>query len=377
LNYDCIIVGGGIVGAAAACHLARQGARAVLVDRQDEGRATSAGAGILSPHTYRGDSEAWFRFSNRAFTYIEELATTLSAAGVETGFSRCGALTVAVDEEELEPYAAARELIFARQRQLGSPGPEELREVSSAEARELFPPLGELRGAIYNSLAARVDGRMFEQALRRVAAERGLELRRGSVERLLLANSAVTGVVANGEAFDARAVIICGGAWSQGFATQLGVDIPVEPQRGQIIHLALADDSTGGWPMVSAFHDHYMVPWPGGRVAVGATRETGAGFAPHTTAAGVQEVLGEALRVAPGLAGAAIGEIRVGLRPLCRDSLPIIGAVPGVSGLFVATGHGASGLQLGPYSGMITADLALGGKAPKEAGAFNPDRFLK
>ena len=71
------------------------------------------------------------------------------------------------------------------------------------------------------------------------------------------------------------------------------------------------------------------------------------------------------------------GEIRVGLRPLCRDSLPIIGAVPGVSGLFVATGHGASGLQLGPYSGMITADLALGGKAPKEAGAFNPDRFLK
>ncbi len=85
--------------------------------------------------------------------------------------------------------------------------------------------------------------------------------------------------------------------------------------------------------MVSGFHDHYLVAWPGGRVAVGATRETGSGFDPRSTAAGVREVLDEALRLAPGLAAATLLEVRVGLRPLAADGLPILGPVPGCAGL--------------------------------------------
>jgi D-amino-acid dehydrogenase len=375
MKYDCIVIGGGIVGTAAAYHLAGEGAHALLVDREDKGRATSAGAGILSPHTYRGDSEAWFRFANLSFQYLEDLAPALAATGAETGFDRCGAMVVAVDEEEVAPFAAARELIFARQRAL-TPSGEQLREISAAEASELFPPLAAVRGAIHNSLAARVDGRLLERALRSVAVARGLEMFAGSAERLILNEGTAVGAVVNGEEIEARAVIVCGGAWSRSFSTQLDIDIPVVPQRGQIIHLEVDDHSTGSWPVVSAFHDHYMVPWPDGRVAVGATRETGAGFEPRTTAAGIHEVLAEAMRVAPGLASAAIADIRVGLRPLSRDTFPVIGAVPGVAGLFLATGHGASGLQLGPYSGRIAADLALGRELPSEARPFRVDRFL-
>jgi D-amino-acid dehydrogenase len=80
---------------------------------------------------------------------------------------------------------------------------------------------------------------------------------------------------------------------------------------------------TSGWPMISAFHHHYLVPWPDSRIVADATRETGSGFAPHTTSAGVREVLTEARRVAPGLASAEIREIRVGLRPLAADGLPV------------------------------------------------------
>ena len=111
-------------------------------------------------------------------------------------------------------------------------------------------------------------------------------------------------------------MVIAGGAWSRRFSDQLGLDIPVAPQRGQIIHLDLGGADTSSWPIVSAFRDHYMVPWPDSRVAAGATRETGSGFEPKATAAGIVEVLSEALRVAPGLAGASIRETRVGLRPL-------------------------------------------------------------
>src|SRR5207237_10932240 len=121
-----------------------------------------------------------------------------------------------------------------------------------------------------------------------VAIQRGLTIQQGSVERLVLQQRAVTGVSVAGETLTAGQVIIAGGAWSQAFGAQLGITIPVTPQRGQIIHLGLPGTDTSSWPMVGAFHSHYMVSWPDSRVAVGATRETGAGFHPHTTAAGLQ-----------------------------------------------------------------------------------------
>src|SRR5258708_5061303 len=87
----------------------------------------------------------------------------------------------------------------------------------------------------------------------------------------------------------------------------------------------------------------------------GATRESAGGFDVRMTAGGVYEALGEALRVAPGLATATLKEVRVGLRPASPDGLPLLGRLPGYENVLVATGHGASGLQLGPYSGALMA----------------------
>src|SRR5690606_22941860 len=141
---------------------------------------------------------------------------------------------------------------------------------------------------------------------------------------------AVVGIRSAGERVACGHAVIAAGAWSKALAGPIGVDIPVEPQRGQIVHLGLPGADTTAWPIVLAFRGHYMVPWDDSRIAVGATRGTGSGFRPHTTVAGVVEVLTEALRVAPGLAGAEIREIRVGLRPASPDGLPIIGAAPGI-----------------------------------------------
>jgi D-amino-acid dehydrogenase len=118
-----------------------------------------------------------------------------------------------------------------------------------------------------------------------------------------------------------------------------------------------------------------MVPWLNGRIVTGATRETGAGFEPHLTARGVAEVIHEALRVAPGLADAEVLEIRIGLRPLSVDGQPILGPVPGVDGLLLATGHGPSGLTLGPLSGKVIAELATGQPASSDISSFSVARF--
>jgi len=360
-----VVVGGGLLGTATAYHLVGAGARTLLVDRVDVGRATDAGAGILSPETNSRDTDTWFTLAVAAVEYYPALIERLRGEqGGDTGYARCGQLVVAVSDDEIAPYERAKRLVFERQRRRGRPSTDDLREVSSAEARELFPALAPVHGAIYSRGGARVDGRLLNRALRTAAEARGLVVRQGAVERLIREGDAVTGVVVGGETVSAGSVAIAGGAWSEAFATQLGVSIPVAPQRGQIIHLGLHGTDTGRWPVISAFHHHYLVAWPDSRVVAGATRETGSGFAPHTTAAGVRDVLSEALRVAPGLASAEIREIRVGLRPFAVDTLPVLGPVPGVRGVFLVTGHGPSGLTLGPYSARNVAAQMLG-KAPE------------
>jgi len=377
MAFDAIVVGGGLLGTATAYHLVTAGARTLLLDRADTGRATDAGAGILSPETNSRDSEAWFELAAAAVGYYPDLIDRLRAeqAG-DTGYARCGRLLVAATEDEIEPFARAKRIVFERQRRRGTPSAEDLHEVSPAEARELFPPLAAVHGAIYSRVGARVDGRLLNRALRAAAEARGLVVRAGSAEHLILNGARVSGVVSGGEALAAGAVAIAGGAWTdERFGAQLGVRIPVAPQRGQIIHLGLRGTDTRRWPIVSAFHEHYLVAWPDSRVVAGATRETGSGFATHTTAAGVREVLGEALRVAPGLAAAEIREIRVGLRPFTSDTLPVLGPVPGIAGVFLVTGHGPTGLTLGPFSGKLVAGQILG-KAPEfDLTPFSVARF--
>ena len=320
--HDAIVIGGGVLGAATAYHLVRAQARVLLLDRGDEGRATAAGAGIVSPATYRGDSDVWYRFSRAAYQHLSALVPELEAEGAETGFSHCGLLLAAVSEDEFGPFEAASERILSRPEQ-GS----QVRSVEAAEAREMFPPLAPSARALHNPDAARIDGRLLARALLEAAERRGLERRTASVDSLILEGGRVAGVLTGGDRISAGTVVIAGGAWSRRFSEQLGLDIPVAPQRGQIIHLDLGGTDTSTWPIVSAFRDHYMVPWPDSRVAVGATRETGSGFEPRVTAAGIVEVLSEALRVAPGLAGASIRETRVGLRPSSADGMPVMGAV--------------------------------------------------
>jgi D-amino-acid dehydrogenase len=371
-----VVVGGGLLGTALGYHLARDGARTLLIDRVDTGRATDAGAGILSPETNSRDPEAWFRLACEAVEYYPALIERLREdQDGDTGYARCGKLVVAVTDDEIEPFERARGIIFERRQRRGAPRPEDLHEISAAEARELFPALARPHGAIYSRVAARVDGRLLNRALMAAATRRGLTIRKGGVERLTIERGAVQGVVSEGEPIAADAVAIAGGAWSEAFGKQLGVHIAVEPQRGQIVHLGLRGTDTERWPMVSAFHHHYLVAWPDSRVVAGATRETGSGFAPHTTADGVRQVLAEAIRVAPGLAPAEIREIRVGLRPFTRDGIPVLGPIPGTAGAFLATGHGPTGLTLGAYSAMVVARQLLGQPAGTDLAPYSVARF--
>lgn len=369
-----VVVGGGVVGSAAAYHLARDGQTVTLIDRADDGQATAAGAGIISPGTGAMGAGPILPLAIAAVRHYPALLAALAEDGeVDTGFAVCGGLFVATDDAEVERLPNHLRTIQER-RALGLANIGEVALIERRQAQSLFPALGDIAGAIHLSEVGRVDGRLLRDALQRAARRRGATILRESAT-LAIRGGRVVGVRVAGGDVPADAVILAGGAWSNTLGDALGVRLPIYPQRGQILHLDLPGTATSAWPVVLGFHSHYLLAFPEHRVVAGATREHDAGYDYRMTAGGVREALGEALRVAPGLADATLHEVRIGLRPTSTDGLPILGRLPGLDNAFVATGHGASGLQLGPYSGAAVADLAIGRPVAIDLSSYAAARF--
>ncbi len=364
---DVVVVGGGLVGAACAFELAGRNLAVTVVDRHDAGRATDAGAGILSPETMGGMPEPFLDLADLAGAHHRALGPALADLGApDSGYAPCGALRVAVRETDDEVYAINVAASTARH-----PGVLEVLEPD--EARAAFPPLGPVRAALFNRRGARVDGRALTAALVHGARSRGVDWRAGDVTGVRTTGGRVHGVTTAAGPVDAGTVVVAGGAWTPAVAAGLGLAAGVRPVRGQIVHLALPVE-TAGWPVLQPILGHYVVAWPGGRVALGATVED-VGFDARVTAGGLGGLLAEGVRVSPGLAGATVLETRVGLRPVSVDGQPIIGPVPGTDGVVVATGHGADGLLLGPVTGRLVADLVTGTPPPLDLAPFAPARL--
>ena len=371
---DVAVVGGGLVGLTLAYELAQLGADVVVIDAGLPGRATDAGAGILSPDTTGVDDDRWWDFCQGAGAHYPALLERLRRDGIDTsgtGYGRCGLLSLGLRPHEDSWFAPFADIVLRR-----SEG--RVREISPTEAIDRFPPLGVADRALYNETACRVDGRGLAAAVRSAAVARGVRVAEGRVTGVRAPGASVSSVaLEDGADIDCGAVAITGGAWSAAMGEWLDAPFPVTPTKGQIVHLGHAG-ATESWPIAQPLLTHYLVPWPGGRVACGGTFEVGAGFSHTATAGGIHELLRECLSVAPGLAGATYGETRVGLRPTTADDRPVIGAVPGWGNAWVATGHGASGLLLGPYSSHLLARQIMsgsGGPDERVPPGVSPARF--
>lgn len=366
-----IIVGSGIVGASCAQEAASLGADVVLADASLPGRATAAGAGIISPWSSRVEDPAWYEFAAAAAREYPALVDHLASLGeTDVGYRKVGALYLTDSPASQERL---RDALLARRTDAPEIG--DVRNLSGAQARELFPPLRPDTLAVYIGGAARVDGRLMSAALARAAAAQGADIRNGPA-RLLVRNGKATGIEHDGEAIEGDAVVAATGAWTAEFLAGAGLAVRISPQRGQIMHISLGGTDTSRWPVVLPGRSgHYMLAFDDSRVVAGATREPGTGFDYRVTPGGLAEVLGEALGVAPGLAAGTYLETRVGFRPMGPDHRPLLGPVPGIAGLVVATGLGASGLTMGPRTGAVAARLALGLPHGIDLAPFDPLRL--
>jgi D-amino-acid dehydrogenase len=365
-----IVVGSGIVGSACALTATALGADVTLVDADHRGRATSAGAGIICPWPSRVDDPDWFSFACAAARAYPALLGSLAELGENAvGYRQTGAM-ILVESPERQAEIC-RQLVARRS---AAPEMGEITALDSSQARGLFPPLGSEFCAVHISGGARVDGRLISAAMCRAAARSGATIVGGEAS-LHVARGRATGVVVDAELIEADAVVAATGAWTDEFLAPAGLRIGIAPQRGQIVHIGLGPADTSQWPAILPdWTGHYMLAFDDSRVVVGATRETGSGFDYRVTPGGLAEVLGQALRVAPGLAAGTYLETRIGFRPMGPDIRPLLGRVPQAEGLVIATGLGASGLTMGPYAGELAAHVALGAEMPVNLAPFKPVR---
>ena len=365
-----IVVGSGIVGASCAYYASRGGAQVVLVDSLEPGQATAAGAGIVCPWAAQVDDPAWYAFATAAARAYPRLVQDLARRGeTDVGYRRVGALILADTREQRDQ--SMRRLLALR---ADAPEIGEVRALRGSEAQGMFPPLRADCCAVYIGGAGRVDGRLLRDALIRAAVRNGASTRTGRA-RLACLRGRAAGVILDGQLVEGDAVVVAAGAWTSAFLESAGLAVAVTPQRGQIAHISVAPADTSRWPVVlPGGSGHYLLAFDDCRVVAGATRETGAGFDYRVTPGGLAEVLAQALAVAPGLASGTYLETRVGFRPAGPDARPLLGPVPAVDGLVIATGLGATGLTMGPYAGAIAARVAAGEPPGVDLAPFDPLR---
>lgn len=372
--YDVAVLGGGIVGVSAALKCVRAGASVALIDAGFDGRASAAGAGIVSPVGLGGSeaSREWSALVASAISHYGRILALLGDAGMtDVGFDRVGEIVVASREQDLPRL----DELFTRLEAFVKAGIPvgEVKRVGGDALAAAWPEFRRDLEGIYIENIARMDGRRMCAAIGNLAELEGARVVSGKAGIRLNGDRSVS-LTVDDAPLRAAKVVLATGSWSQPLLDELGVRMSVEPVRGQIVHLGLEDKGTGRRPVINTFEGHYFLGFPDGRVVVGGTHEPGAGFEVRVTAGGVHSVLDKTLRIAPGLAAGRLLETRVGLRPRSRDGYPIVGRPRSTDNAVVATGLGAWGLTLGPMIGEIAAEQALGLSPTYEAGFLGPDR---
>lgn len=411
---DVIVIGGGIIGSAAAFFLALGGTSVLLCDKGAIGSEQS------------GRNQGWVKISNRQPVETEialeagRLWRSLNEMiGAETGYKRSGAIFIASTEADMARYETWLK------------GAEEFRSeielLSAGEFSRLFPSAcGKMAGALY----ARCDGRAEpELATRAIAASArqfgAIVLDNCAALGLVLANGRVTAVETERGTVTCNSVILAGGAWSSLFLRRYGVEIPQLKVRSSVMKISGVNGPDvnifgksflarkrmdGGYTVAhAANHSADIVPdsfryfssfmpmlrrrWPDLPLLIGRQFFRELDYTRRmATAPG--HLLGEhramkpvprprrSLRALealkqfhPAFRTARVDAHWAGLVDITPDELPVISPVDKIDGLIVATGFSARGFAIGPSAGKLAADLATGRRTSINPSPFKLSRF--
>lgn len=362
------VIGGGAIGCLTALYLHRLGASPIVLERGDTGRESSwAGAGILCPIHPWLYPDSFTRLIDDSLARFGEMSGLLEElSGQSIEWCKSGLMIPLFEDDRIHHRDAA----LAWSERFGW----QVEQLDSIQTREHEPTISpEVAGALLWPEVGQVRNPRLLAAARKALAVCNVPVREQAEVTGLGFDShgAVSSVqLADGETIQADAVLLAAGSWSGELAERIGLSLPVEPVKGQIV---LLKDEPGRVRHIVKHDDAYLVPRLDGHILVGASMER-VGFQRGTTEEVVNNLLEATWRITPGLKGAQIVQQWMGFRPGSPDGMPYLGEVAAHPGLWIASGHYRNGVALAPGTAEIMSRWIMGEGLAMDLSDFRIDR---
>ena len=364
MNADIIVIGGGMVGSAIAYGLTRHTREVLLLDDGDRAfRAARGNFGLVWVQSKGDGAPHYTRWSRRsAERWTDFVAKLTGATGVDVDHRQCGGLTLCLTESEFE---ARRALMERHRRDAGNDG-FDYRMLASAELADLVPGIGpDVVGASFTPYDGMANPLYLLRALHAAFAIDGGTYRPGSP---------VDGVKWDGKNFQVRTgpdlhlapkLVLAAGLGTRDLAAMIGVDIPMRPDRGQVLVTQRLAPFLN-LPILTVRQNAE------GSVMLGNSRED-VGFDNGTTTSVIADIAARAVTSFPALAEAQVVRAWGALRIMTPDELPIYTQAPDCPGAYAAVCH--SGVTLAAVHAGDIADWVAGGPRPQDTTLLDRDRF--
>jgi glycine/D-amino acid oxidase-like deaminating enzyme len=363
---DVVIIGAGIVGAACAEALTRDGMRVILIESGSVGGgATAAGMGHV---VVMDDSDAQFALTR----YSRDLwIKSVPLLPPEVEFEARGTLWIAADEEEYEAVRQKKNFYTARGVR-----------AEALDARALAAEEPNLRSGLAGALLVPDDSVVYAPCAAQWLVEQAR--RRGASSMLGAQVVAVNdrGVtLSGGTTISANLTVCATGTW----ATTLFPALSVRPRKGhlaitdrypgfvrhQLVELGYLKSAHGNANESVAFN---VQPRSTGQVLIGSSRQY------DQTHSSIDEpvlrrMLQRALEYMPGLAALSVIRAWTGFRAATEDKLPVVGPCPGRPGIYLATGHEGLGITTSLGTAQLLADLIMNRRPAIDAAPYSPSRL--
>ena len=357
------IVGAGIVGATAAYYLSKETDIEVTVFDHGHGQATKAAAGIISPWFSKRRNKVWYKMARLGADFYVDLLADIEKSGQKVDFyQRSGVFLLKKDESKLEELYQ-----LALQRRDETPSIGELAILDQESASKLFPGLEGFERLLYASGGARVDGQLLVSRLLDASQVK-------VVKKEVSLTPLLSGYQIDNQIFDQ--VILSTGAWLGHILEPLGYEVDVRPQKGQLRDYQV-DLDMASYPVVMPEGEWDLIPFPGGKLSLGATHENDMGFDLTVDKNLLQQMAEAANPFYPSLKDAVLSGERVGIRAYTSDFSPFFGQIPNLSGVYTASGLGSSGLTTGPIIGYHLAQMLQGRKGVLDPADYPTERYIK
>ena len=365
---DVVIVGGGICGIATAYYLAHAGVKSTVVER--DGLASHASGfayGGLSGGIPNGPHPNYPVIAESMRLFRELGESLAEETSVDIQYQDRPAIKLALSEAEVTNVTRNLEW------QQAQPG-FDVRWLDGSEARELEPRIAPgTVGAMHIEGGADVEPYRLTLALAQAAEKLGATVRTGRVGALRHDGVKLRGVtLEHGEEIPAEHMVLAMGPWTRDAAEWTGIPIPITPLKGQILRLRAPGDPY----RYSVGHgSNYAMSKPSDGLVWCGTTEEEVGFDESKTTEARDAIIDSTIAMLPALVEAELVLQTACLRPVAPDNVLVLGAVPGIDGLYVNTGAGRQGIMMGPAMGRIIADLIVRGEAGVPLEPYDPGRF--